>query len=383
MFESGLVESKNTAIVCLKNILIYSIGCICFYFVGYDGMFFGGDGWMGSFLKIPGKFEWMYVHDFISGSRLAPGFFHMALMALSVLIVSRALGERLKLWPFLVFVIFLTGFIYPVQGSWSWGGGWLSEMGFVDRTGSTVVHSMGGWVALTAVFLLGPRRDKYGGKAYIKQYTPSSIPLATLGIFILWFGFLGLNGGFLFSEDSSGQNFFPKLAMGFLNTNMAACSGALLALFLGFLFHGKINVLLVFNGALAGLVSIAADPYSLQPFYAIVVGGVGSTLATLSVPLLDRLKLDDSTGAIPAHLVAGIWGTLAVGIWGATSFLAQLIGVVSVGVFVCGFSGLILFILKQVVGIRVSEDSEDLGQDLLELGIESDPEAYEKLGKKP
>ncbi len=386
MLESGLVRSKSTAVICLKNVLIYSISCLCFYLIGYNVMFLDVGSWVGSFsflanMKSP---EFSLVlgksGDYLSevlkedSSSIASAFFQMTFVATAASVISGALAERVKLWSFFIFVALLTAFIYPIQGAWSWGGGWLAQKGFADFAGSTVVHSVGGWAALTGAFFLGPRRDKYDENGGIKNYFPSSVPLVTLGVFILWFGWLGFNGGSLLV--TAGASEMSKMALIFMNTNIAACSGAVCALFLGRCLYGRINILLVLNGALAGLVSITAGPDFSQPLHAILVGGIGSCLATLAIPILDKFKIDDVVGAIPVHLVAGIWGTLAVGIWGSASFMTQLIGVLSIGAFVGIISAIIWFILKKTIGIRVSEDHEDLGQDLLELGLESDPDAF-------
>ena len=386
MLETGLVRSKSTAVICLKNIILYSVACLCFYLIGYNLMFTNVDNWMGEFkiLANMATSEFAYA---VNGSKENMGdvlqkeysgigliFFQTTFIAAGASVISGALAERVKLWAFFIFVALLTAFIYPIQGAWSWGGGWLGKMGFSDFAGSTVVHSVGGWAALTGAYFLGPRYDKYQKDGNVKNYFPSSVPLVSLGVFILWFGWLGFNGGSLLA--TGGVDSISKMALIFMNTNIAACAGAIVALFLGRLLHKRINILLVLNGALAGLVSITAGPDYSQPIYAVMIGGIGSALATLVVPLLDKLKIDDVVGAIPVHLVAGIWGTLAVGIWGSASFIVQLTGVLAVGIFVGGTSALVWFVLKKTMGIRVSEDQEDLGQDLLELGLESDPDAF-------
>ena len=372
MLESGLVRNKNVAIICLKNLLVYSVSCICFYVIGYNLMFTDVQGWMGSLIPLAsvGNSEEDY-------SSFAMIFFQMTFVGAAASVVSGALAERVRLWAFFVFTAVLTAFIYPIQGSWVWGGGWLSEMGFSDFAGSTVVHSVGGWAALAGALVLGPRRDKYGKNGEIKNYFPSNVSLVTLGVFILWFGWLGFNGGSLlvFSDAPS----VSKLALIFMNTNIAACSGAVVALFLGRIVYGRVNILLVLNGALAGLVSITAGPDYVQPVVAMIIGGVGSCFATLTPSLLDKLKIDDVVGAIPVHLVAGIWGTLAVGIWGEASLFSQIIGIVSVGAFSFISCLIVWLILKSTMGIRVSKEYEELGQDLLELDMESDPEAVFSL----
>ena len=391
MLESGMVRSKNTAVICLKNILIYSIACICFYLIGYNLMFLDVSNWIGSFTPLAnispheismvlGKGNEDDMAKMLEGnySSIALVFFQMTFVATAASVISGTVAERVRLWGFFAFVVILTAFIYPIQGSWSWGGGWLAQMGFVDFAGSTVVHSVGGWAALVGAWMLGPRRDKYQEDGEIKNYFPSNVPLVTLGVFILWFGWLGFNGGSLLVVSGAGD--IAKMALIFINTNIASASGAICALLLGRALYGRINILMVLNGALAGLVSITAGPDLAQPLHAILVGGIGSCLATLSIPVLDKWKIDDVVGAIPVHLVAGIWGTLAVGIWGPAPFLSQLIGVLSVGAFVCATSTVAWYALKRTIGIRVSEDHEDLGQDLLELGIEVDPDPFRLEG---
>ena len=391
MLEAGLVRRKSTAVICLKNILIYSIACLCFYLLGYNLMFVDVGSWFGSFQLLSG-IGGAEMAAATSGAVANPSvlthkseysgigmiFFQMTFVAAAASVISGALAERVKLWSFFIFVAILTGLIYPIQGAWTWGGGWLGAMGFSDFAGSTVVHSVGGWAALSGALFLGPRFDKYDEHGQVKNYFPSSVPLVTLGVFILWFGWLGFNGGSLLA--TAGAAAISKMALIFINTNLAACAGAVVALFMGRILHKRINILSVLNGALAGLVSITAGPDGVEPLVAIVVGAIGSCLATLTPPLLDRFRIDDVVGAIPVHLVAGIWGTLAVGFWGGASFITQFIGIVSIGAFVMGTSSLVWFVLKKTIGIRVSEDKEDLGQDLLELGLESDPDVYHPIG---
>ena len=391
MLEAGLVRRKSTAVICLKNILIYSIACLCFYLLGYNLMFLDVGGGIGSFqfLADVGSTEMSaattgtasYSGELLGKSEysgIGLVFFQMTFVAAAASVISGALAERVKLWSFFIFVAVLTGLIYPIQGAWTWGGGWLSEMGFSDFAGSTVVHSVGGWAALSGALFLGPRFDKYDEHGYVKTYFPSSVPLVTLGVFILWFGWLGFNGGSLLA--TAGVVSISKMALIFINTNLASCAGAVAALLMGTILHKRINILSVLNGALAGLVSITAGPDGVEPLVAIVIGAIGSCLATLTPPLLDRFRIDDVVGAIPVHLVAGIWGTLAVGFWGTASFITQFIGVIAIGAFVMATSSLVWFVLKKTIGIRVSEDKEDLGQDLLELGLETDPDVYQPVG---
>lgn len=386
MLESGLVRSKNTAVICLKNLLIYSISCVGFYIIGYNLMFTDVSGWIGSlspfanmgadeFALISGE-SGNYLPKVLEAdsSGIALVFFQMTFVAAAASVVSGTVAERVRLWPFFILVAILTSIIYPITGAWTWGGGWLAERGFTDFAGSTVVHSVGGWAALTGAYFIGPRKDKYGPNGEIKNYFPSNVPMVTLGVFILWFGWLGFNGGSLLTVTGAGD--ISKMALIFINTNIASCSGAICALFLGRLIYGRVNILLVLNGALAGLVSITAGPDFAQPLYAILIGSIGSIFTTLACPVLDKLKIDDVVGAIPVHLVAGIWGTLAVGIWGSAPFVTQLLGVLSIGTFTLVTTGITWFILKKTMGVRVSEDHEHLGQDLLELGIEDDADPF-------
>lgn len=382
MLEAGSINPKSTASICLKNITLYSIACLVFYILGYNLMFLDVDSFWGSisfFTDMDFKEssilkdnkEHLLAVISQNSSQMATVFFQTTLVAVAASITSGALAERVKLWPFFCFIIFLAGVIYPIQGSWSWGGGWLADMGFVDFAGSTVVHSVGGWAALTGAIFLGPRQGKYQNGT-VKIYFPTSVPLIFLGTFILWFGWLGFNSGSLLV--TSGVTEISKMALIFMNTNIAAASGVVTALLVSLLLTERINILLVLQGALAGLVSITAGPDFAQPFYAIFIGGVGSCLAIFSYTLLDKYHIDDVVGAIPIHLVAGIWGTLAVGIWGPASFKVQLIGVLSVGAFTVITTSFLWFALKKFFGIRVLEDVESLGQDLMDLGLD-EPES--------
>ena len=381
MLEAGSVNSKNTASICLKNITLYAVACLTFYVLGYNLMFFGENDLVSlSFFANMGFREASVLQNSKEHllavlnqnySQMAFLFLNTAYVAITASIISGALAERVRLWPFLAFVLILTGIIYPVQASWSWGEGWLANMGFVDFAGATVVHSVGGWAALTGAIFLGPRQDKYKNGT-VKVYFPTSVPLISLGTFILWFGWLGFNSGSLLV--TSGVSEISKMALIFMNTNIAAASGVITALLVSLLLTERVNILLVLQGALAGLVSISAGPDFAQPFYAMFVGGVGSCLAIFSYSLLDKYQIDDVVGAIPVHLVAGLWGTIAVGIWGPASFQAQLIGILSVGAFTVVTTALLWFILKKLFGIRILADVESIGQDLMELGLD-EPES--------
>lgn len=377
MLEAGSVSPKSTASICLKNITIYAIACIAFYILGYNLMFLDVDDFLGSFSFFTdlGLEENSMLQDGQAtlavldqqASQMSLLFFQTVFVAVAASVISGTLAERVKFWPFLCFILILTGLVYPIQGAWSWGGGWLAKMGFVDFAGATVVHSVGGWAALTGAIFLGPRSGKYKDRT-VKIYFPTNIPLIFLGTFILWFGWLGLNSGSLLM--TSGVMEISKMALIFMNTNIAAASGLVAALIVSLLLTERINIILILQGALAGLVAISAGPDFAPPYYAMAVGAVGSCLALFSRDLLDRYKIDDVVGMIPIHLVAGIWGTLAAGVWGPANFTSQLIGVFSVGAFTVVTTAILWFALKKFFGIRVLEDVENLGQDLMELGID-------------
>jgi Amt family ammonium transporter len=297
----------------------------------------------------------------------------MVFCATTASIVSGTIAERMKLWPFLIFTLFLTGFIYPIVGSWEWGTGWLDAMGFSDFAGSTLVHSTGGWAALAGAVILGARAGKYGPNGEVNPIPGSSMPLATLGTFILWLGWFGFNGGSQLALGSGADA--AAISNIFINTNMAAAAGVVAAMVASNLLYGKIDLTMCLNGAIGGLVSITAEPLTPSIPAAAFIGAVGGVLVVLAVPLLDKFKVDDVVGAIPAHLVCGIWGTLIVPLTNSdATYSVQAIGVVSVGIFTLVASGIIWSILKASMGIRVDEDGEMLGLDKEELGIEAYPE---------
>lgn len=385
MLESGLVRTKNTAAICLKNIALYSIAGLMFYIVGYNVMYTDVGSYVGtlSFLYNPSGAELNLINaeevtaDHVAAvvengySVSSDWFFQMVFVATTASIVSGTLAERIKIWPFLIFVIVLSGFIYPIQASWTWGEGWLYDMGFSDFAGSTLVHSCGGWAALVGALILGARKGRFTD-AGIRPIPGANLPLATLGTFVLWFGWFGFNGGSQLALGSALDA--TTISIVYVNTNLAAAAGVVTAMLMTQVLYGKIDLTMCLNGALAGLVAITAGPDLQNHVIAIIVGGIGAALAVLSVPLLDRFKIDDVVGAIPVHLVAGIWGTLAVGIFGSGSLSTQAIGVLAVGVFVSAVSGIFWFALKVTVGLRVSEEEEDLGLDRAELGLEAYPE---------
>jgi Amt family ammonium transporter len=305
-------------------------------------------------------------------SVMSDWFFQMVFVATAASIVSGTLAERIKVWPFLIFVVFLSAIIYPIQASWVWGGGVLAEMGFSDFAGSTLVHSTGGWAALTGAIILGARKGKFGPNGEIYPLPGANLPLATLGTFILWFGWFGFNGGSQLALGSASDA--TAMSIVYVNTNLAAAAGVIAAMALSQLLYKKVDLTLTLNGAIAGLVSITAGPDLQNHLMAIIVGGIGGLLVVIAVPLLDKLKIDDVVGAISAHLVAGIWGTLAVGIFGSGSLLTQLWGVLLIGAFVTVTSAILWLILKATIGIRVSEEDELAGLDKSELGMEAYPE---------
>ena len=379
MLEAGLVRSKNVSMQCLKNIALYSVAGLMYWVVGYNLMYTGVDGgYMGSFGTY--GFDPVGLDGADAAALLETGystasdwFFQMVFVATAASIVSGTLAERIKLWPFMVFVVVLTGFIYPIAGSWQWGGGWLSEMGFSDFAGSTLVHSVGGWAALAGAILLGARSGKYGANGSITPMPGSSIPLATLGTFILWLGWFGFNGASQLAMGTISD--VSDISRIFANTNMAAAAGVVVAMAMTQLMYGKVDVTMVLNGALAGLVSITAEPLAPAMWQVLIIGGIGGAIVVLAVPLLDKLKIDDVVGAIPVHLLCGIWGTLIVPFSNAdTSYSVQLIGVLAYGVFTLVASFIVWFILKAAMGIRVSAEEEMMGLDKAEVGVEAYPE---------
>ncbi|MEE8532007.1 MAG: ammonium transporter, partial [Alphaproteobacteria bacterium] len=375
MLEAGLVRSKSVATILLKNVTLFSIAGIAYYLVGYNLMYDGVDGgFIGSFTLWGGDDSAALAGDFAAGYASASDwFFQMVFVATAASIVSGALAERIKLWPFLAFIVVLTAVIYPVQGAWQWGGGWLSEIGFADFAGSTIVHSAGGWAALTGAIILGARRGKYGADGRMHPMPGSSLPLATLGTFILWLGWLGFNGGSQLALGSAADA--TAIAVIYVNTTMAAAGGVMVAVLLTQALYRKVDLTMALNGALAGLVSITAGPDTPAVGEAILIGAVGGGLVVAFVPLLDRLRIDDVVGAIPVHLIAGIWGTMAVPLTNAgASFATQAIGVAAIGAFVAAASTLVWLTLKGVMGLRLSEAEEAMGLDQAELGMLAYPE---------
>jgi ammonium transporter, Amt family len=374
MLEAGLVRSKNVTMQLTKNISLFSVAAIMYWLIGY-GIMYPGDnwlvqGWLGPFFSLAnlGGDPALDV-GYATGSDF---FFQLMFCATTASIVSGTLAERMKLWPFLVFVVVLTGFIYPIEASWQWGGGWLSEAGFHDFAGSTLVHAAGGAAALAGAIILGPRIGKYKD-GRVTPMPGSNLALATLGTFILWLGWFGFNGGSQLALGTEADA--NAVAIIFANTNMAAAAGAVTALILTQLLYGKVDLTMVLNGALAGLVSITAGPLDPTLFGALWIGAIGGVIVVFAVPMLDKLKIDDVVGAIPVHLLAGFWGTLAVPFYTeGTSFGTQIFGFVAIGAFVFVTSLIVWVILKAVMGLRVSAEAEVNGLDVSELGMEAYPD---------
>ena len=383
MLESGAVRTKNSSMICLKNIGIYSISCLAFYVIGYNLMYVDVGGVIGSFqlfysssadeIALVGG-NAAAIDSVVSNgySVLSDWFFQMVFVATTSSIVSGAIAERAKLFPFFGFTLVLAAFIYPVVGAWTWGGGWLAEQGFSDFAGSTIVHSVGGWAALAGVIVIGPRLGKFRKDGTVKPTPPSNVVAVTLGIFILWLGWFGFNGGSQLALGSA----LDAVAMStvLVNTNLAACAGVLAALVISRPLLGRIDLFAGLNGAIAGLVSITAGPTMADHYWAILIGAIGGIICTLGIKGLEKIKVDDVVGAIPAHLMCGIWGTLAAALQPDVNLGTQLIGVLAVGAFVFVISFLVWTILDRTTGLRVSPQAEHLGQDVAELGMESYPE---------
>ena len=367
MLESGMVTSKSVSSIAAKNIGLFSIAGIMFWMFGYN-LAYGipEGGYIGT------------LTPWSDGSSLETGysdgsdwFFQMVFCATTASIVSGTLAERIKIWPFFIFVAILTGIIYPIEMGWQWGGGWLSAAGFSDFAGSTLVHAAGGSAALAGAIVLGPRLGRFSKNASDKPMPPfanSSIPQVTIGVFILWFGWFGFNGG---SQLALGTvDDATAIAKIFINTNLAACGGVIANALVSRLYSGKTDVILMLNGALGGLVAITAEPLAPTPILAILIGAIGGIIVIVGTKLLFKLKIDDVVGAIPVHFFAGIWGTLAVPITNAdTNFGSQLLGVISVIAFVFVVSLVIWKVLAATVGIRVSKEAEEKGTDVAEIGV--------------
>ena len=383
MLESGSVRTKNASVICLKNIGLYSIAGIAFYLVGYNVMYVDVTGWIGKIGLFYGSSsaELALLNGEDSAlpevvgqgySVMSDWFFQMVFVATAASIVSGALAERVKLWPFFVFTTLLTGFLYPLIGAWTWGEGWLDALGFVDFAGSTIVHSTGGWAALAGAIVLGARQGKFRKDGSVRATPPSSVPIVTLGVFILWLGWFGFNGGSQLALGSASDA--VSMALVLVNTNLGAAAGVVTALAVVRPILGRFDLFAVLNGAIAGLVAITAGPAMTDHWMALVVGAIGAIVCVATIRLLDMVKIDDVVGAVPAHLGAGIWGTLAVSFTSGGDFFVQLLGVCAVGATVFTLSYAAWKVLDITLGVRVSKSVEMQGQDSAELGIEAYPE---------
>ncbi len=382
MLEAGLVRSKNVTTQLTKNIALFSIAAIAYYLIGYNLMYPGDlekgswwiSGYLGPILSIAGlqPVGLEGVEDPGGYSAGSDFFFQLMFCATTASIVSGTIAERMKLWPFLIFTVLLTSILYPIEASWQWGGGWLKELGFSDFAGSTLVHAAGASAALAGAIVLGPRIGKYKDDGSVNPMPGSNMPLATLGTFILWLGWFGFNGGSQLALGTIGDA--ADVSRIFTNTNTAAAGGALAALILTQIMYKKIDLTMVLNGALAGLVSITAEPLAPSIGGATIIGAIGGVIVVFAVPMLDKLKIDDVVGAISVHGIAGIWGTIAVVFSGVSSIGDQLIGTISICLFVFIFSLVIWYILDALIGIRVSEEDELTGLDTTELGMDAYPD---------
>jgi len=380
MLETGLVRAKNTTMQLTKNVSLFAIAAVGYYIIGYNLMYPLGtwsvDGILSGVIGVA-VLEAVGVapegaDDLAYASTASDYFFQLMFCAATASIVSGTLAERIKLWPFLLFTFILTALIYPFQASWKWGGGFLDEMGFLDFAGSTVVHSVGGWAALAGALVLGARTGKYRDGRVVPM-PGANLPLATLGTFILWLGWFGFNGGSQLAMGTVSD--VADVSRIFANTNAAAAGGSIAALVLTQIFYKKVDLTMVLNGALAGLVSITAEPLTPTLGAATLIGGVGGVIVVFAVPFLDKLKIDDVVGAIPVHLIAGIWGTIAVALTNSdASFGTQIAGVLIVGAFTFVVSWIVWTVLKVTMGIRVTEEEELAGLDNAELGMEAYPE---------
>jgi len=383
MLESGSVRTKNASVICLKNIGLYSIAGLMYYLVGYNLIYTAVSGWVGTFTLTYGPSAQELA--LLSGDETAKAavvengysvmsdwFFQMVFVATTASIISGAMAERVKLWSFLLFTAVLAGFIYPIVGAWTWGGGWLSERGFQDFAGSTIVHSTGGWAALAGVLIAGPRLGKFRPDGSVKATPPSNVPIVTLGVFILWLGWFGFNGGSQLALGGAADAVAMSNVL--VNTNLAAAAGVIAALSVSRPLLGRVDLLAGLNGAIGGLVSITAGPDIVTHSWSIVIGLVGGVMVVAGMKLLENLKVDDVVGAIPAHLFAGIWGTLAVCIAAGGNLLVQLTGILAVGAYVFVVALTLWYVIEKTIGVRVSTAVEEVGQDSAELGIESYPE---------
>ena len=383
MLEAGSVRSKSASMICMKNIGLYSIAGLAYYVIGFNLMYVDVGSVIGSISLFLGpsadEVALLGGNEGVAGAVAESGnsvmsnwFFQMVFVATTASIVSGTLAERVQLWSFFVFTALLTAVIYPVVGAWTWGGGWLDQRGFVDFAGSTIVHSTGGWAALAGALVVGPRWGKFRKDGSIKSTPPSNIPAVTLGVFILWMGWFGFNGG----SQLALAGVADAVAMSniLVSTNLAAAAGVVTALCLSRPILGRVDLFATLNGAISGMVAITAGPNIDNFLWAILIGAIGSLLCMIGLKLLEVRRIDDVVGAVPAHLFAGIWGTFATCIAAGGDFVVQLAGVASVGAFVFSVSWSLWKVLDRVMGVRVSRNVELIGQDAAELGIDAYPE---------
>lgn len=385
MLEAGSVRTKNASVICMKNIGLYSIAGLMYYIIGYNVMYGDGNAWFGAFelgyqsseaeAALFNGDEGATIDAVLEDSQystMSDWFFQMVFVATTASIISGTLAERVRLVSFFMFVIVLTGLLYPLIGHWTWGGGWLAELGFTDFAGSTIVHSTGGWAALAGTLIVGARSGKFRADGTVKATPPSNVPIVTLGVFILWLGWFGFNGG---SQLALGSGLDAiSMSVILVNTNLAAAAGCVMAIAIARPVFGRTDLFAALNGAIGGLVAITAAPNFIDHMWAIPVGAIGGAICVLGMRLMDALKIDDVVGAISAHLFAGIWGTLVASFTVGADFLIQLLGVVAIGVTVFGVSLLVWWIIDLIFSARVSMKVEELGQDTAELGIEAYPE---------
>ena len=380
MLEAGLVRAKNTTEILTKNVLLYAIASVMYLVIGYNLMYIN-DSWAGIIPDVGFLIGDENTADAVTAggddapyySARSDFFFQVVFVATGMSIISGAVAERMKLMAFLAFAVIFTGFIYPIQGSWSWGGGFLSEAGFSDFAGSGIVHMCGAAAALAGVIVLGARKGKYGANGEINAIPGANMPLATLGTFILWLGWFGFNGGSELMVSNVDES--NAVAQVFLNTNMAAAGGAIAAAIVAKLLFGKADLSMALNGALAGLVAITAEPLAPSAQLATVIGALGGVLVVFSILALDRMRIDDPVGAISVHGVVGIWGLFAVLLSnGDATVGGQVLGIVSIFAFTFVASLIVWSVLKMVMGIRVTEEEEYLGMDVVDCGIEAYPE---------
>ena len=380
MLEAGLVQKKDVSEIVTKNLGLYSIACIMYLACGFVLMYPAGALLEGIIPSIGTSFglstalpnEEIGIPYGMEYSQQADFFFQVVFVATAMSIVSGAVAGRMKLLPFFMFAIILTGFIYPIQGYWNWGGGFLNQMGYSDYAGSGTVHLCGAAAALAVVLVLGPRKGKYGVNGSVNPMPGSNIPMAALGVWILWLGWFGFNGGSELAVASEGSAI--AVSQVFLNTNMAAAGGVVAALLMSLVMTGKMDVTMAMNGAIAGLVAITADPLSPAGGTAVLVGALGGALVYCSILFLEKSGIDDPVGAISAHGIVGIFGVLAVSVTGGASFVTQLIGVLSIAGFTFGASYLVTLAINSVMPIRATDEEQDVGLDVSEIGIEAYPE---------